>query len=530
MTTIRVPSLKGAVPPTNQSTSRGMPNFKPSKYQAAFLKWIREGSGNASLIAVAGAGKTTTLQAATFEMPKGTTGYAVVFNKKNADELRDRFPKHVACGTFHSFWMRACMSNMRNVSVESKKVDYIILDVLPTEEVTDDRRIVIPKLRSYVPFIRRLVGFAKNAGVGSILPEEPETYLEILEHHGTIDEIGPSVNIDELIDWTRKVLIASNDNQTMIDFDDMLYLPLMNNWGIERRDFVFVDEAQDSNAVQRELVKRMAKRDGRIIFVGDPHQAIYGFRGATNDAMAIISRHFATTELPLTVSYRCPRAVVRQAKQYVNHIEAHDSAPEGEVVRLNNGIPRSLLTRETAILCRVTSALVTLAYAIIAQRIPCRILGREIGMKLVVLIQKMKADSIEDLAGKLEAWRDRQHSLAEKKNDDAIARNADDQCDSLMSILQATNPRVINDLILEIESIFSDTRDVSSMLTLATVHKAKGLEWPTVIIIRPDWLPWPFAKKEWQIEQEHNLAYVAVTRSKNKLVFIDSKVTPTIRD
>ena len=54
---------------------------------------------------------------------------------------------------------------------------------------------------------------------------------------------------------------------------------------------------------------------------------------------------------------------------------------------------------------------------------------------------------------------------------------------------------------------------------LMNLHKAKGLEWHRVYWMRP--VPrFRFDKKEWQIEQERNLNYVAATRSKHELILV----------
>src|SRR5690606_18120963 len=97
-------------------------------------------------------------------------------------------------------------------------------------------------------------------------------------------------------------------------------------------DNVLVDEAQDLNVAQRILIRRMLKEGGRLIAVGDPRQAIYGFRGADSDSFRLIGEEFNATDLPLTVTFRCPKAVVAQAQRYVSHIQAHETAPEGEVI------------------------------------------------------------------------------------------------------------------------------------------------------------------------------------------------------
>jgi ATP-dependent exoDNAse (exonuclease V) beta subunit len=58
-------------------------------------------------------------------------------------------------------------------------------------------------------------------------------------------------------------------------------------------------------------------------------------------------------------------------------------------------------------------------------------------------------------------------------------------------------------------------------ISLSTIHKAKGLEANNVFIICPSLMPSKSAKQEWEITQEKNLIYVAYTRAKNKLAFVD---------
>jgi ATP-dependent exoDNAse (exonuclease V) beta subunit len=58
-------------------------------------------------------------------------------------------------------------------------------------------------------------------------------------------------------------------------------------------------------------------------------------------------------------------------------------------------------------------------------------------------------------------------------------------------------------------------------IALSTIHKAKGLEANNVYIACPSLMPSRSATQDWEKEQEHNLMYVAFTRAKNKLVFLD---------
>ena len=61
---------------------------------------------------------------------------------------------------------------------------------------------------------------------------------------------------------------------------------------------------------------------------------------------------------------------------------------------------------------------------------------------------------------------------------------------------------------------------------LSTIHRAKGLEANRVFILQPDLLRRPRGRAAWQMEQEHNLHYVALTRSKNTLIFVEEPSKP----
>ena len=98
----------------------------------------------------------------------------------------------------------------------------------------------------------------------------------------------------------------------------MIYMPLikrMKFWGFR---WVFVDEAQDTNPARRAMIRAMLAPGGRVVAVGDRHQAIYGFAGADADSLDLIAADFNASRLPLTTTYRCPQAVVSFAQQWVS--------------------------------------------------------------------------------------------------------------------------------------------------------------------------------------------------------------------
>ena len=487
--------------------------FKPSVHQQAIFDFVTDDARSLIIQAVAGSGKTTTILNALDLLPDDLKILFLAFNASIAKELAERVPEHVLAKTFHSTcfgaWMRAAKTKPE---VDEGKIRKIISKRFGTDDV-----------ELYGAFVQRLVGHAKNEGIGYLIPDVSAEWHKIINHYDlTLDY--EAATIDRAIDLAQKTLRASDQNLTVFDFDDMLRIPLIKDVRFFQNDFVFVDEAQDTNPVQRALLKRMVSpRGGRLIAVGDSAQAIYGFRGASSDAMDIIKCDFGCEELPLSVSYRCSKAVVRKAQEVVPHIEFFESAPEGSVESLGT-YSEATFNAADAILCRNTAPLVGFAFALIGRGVGCQILGREIGAGLVKLIEKMKAKGVDALGAKLEGYREREVAKLMSKGKESAAEAINDRVDCIQLFLRQLdeNHRTVPALIRKIEDLFSD-RNSAGLLTLCTAHKSKGREWNTVFLLDAnEYMPSKWARQKWQQEQELNLIYVAYTRAMTNLHFISS--------
>ena len=109
--------------------------------------------------------------------------------------------------------------------------------------------------------------------------------------------------------------------------------------------------------------------------------------------------------------------------------------------------------------------------------------------------------------------------LSKGREDKAQAIN--DRVETLFVMINhlGERERTISGLVNMIQNLFTDNN--RGLLTLATVHKAKGLEWKRVFILgRNELMPSKWARKAWQKEQERNLIYVAYTRAKEELYFL----------
>jgi superfamily I DNA/RNA helicase len=314
-----------------------------------------------------------------------------------------------------------------------------------------------------------------------------------------------------------------SNRSSLLDFDDLLYFAVKDNISLPKFDYVFVDEAQDTNAIQRAILRKIMKPNTRLVAVGDPAQAIYGFRGADSNSMNLIASEFGCVQLPLTVTYRCPTSVVTFAKQWVSHIEAAPNAAEGVVRNVDQDWKHEDFLGTDLVVCRTSRPLVALAYQFLRARIPARVMGKDIGEGLKALVKKMNAKGIDALLDKLEDYTQREVEKALARGSEARAEAIRDKTDSVLCLiegLEETN-RTVPALIATIDDLFNDRR---SGVTLATIHKSKGLEAGRVWWLNASACPASWARQKWQKQQERNLCYVAATRAKSELVMFEERV------
>lgn len=501
----------------------------PSPQQLTVLDWVQRGKGNAFVEAVAGGAKTTTLLMAC-GVAQGSIAFTA-FNRKIVDDIKSKLIRsnslgNVRVGTFHSFGFGAWKRQAPDCRVEEYDKARRMHDAIETPW----------NLRGAV---ERLVSIGKQSMVGVLwTPDNRSIWENAIQHYDVLikvdREIGRSEEdtIDDLVHYAEAgVLWSADKGEEIVDYDDMLWLPILKNVPVYQYDWVFIDECQDTNAARRLLARRMMKQNGRAIFVGDKNQSIYGFTGADSDAVDIIIDEFKCSRLPLTCTYRCSKKATELAREWVPEIEAHENNLEGSI---DYSTPRNL-TRvgddgqplfrlepgKDAILCRITKPLVELAFQLIGQGIPCHVEGRDIGKSLDRLASKWKVNTVVELLQELEQYR-------RNETDKLIARDAkfqveslNDRIDTLIVITEGCT--TVSEVRNKINRIFkdTDTGDRAETVVLSTIHKAKSREWDRVIILGwGAYMPSRWARREWEIRQERNLMYVSVTRTKDKLVLM----------
>jgi superfamily I DNA/RNA helicase len=482
--------------------------FEPSKYQKAIFSAGQKGDRNIVVNATAGSGKTKTIQVFIQSyMPKGKSWIYLVFNKRNQEEAKLKLSKssNGEALTFHSLGLRTILRNGGRVAVDDRKCFKILTQYTTKQE----RDLISPTLR--------LVSLVKNTLTDYNSDEELVALCErySLEMNGSINRI---------FELARNVLNGCLADQATVDFDDMIWFPTLLNMHFQTYDYVLVDEGQDLNKAQVKMVLQLANQNGCTIVIGDRNQAIYGFRGAGIDAMDVLSAELNAIDLPLSISYRNPKAIVRLVNETFPNIqhESTPNAPEGKVQDITYTEFWKIVKPNDMILCRTNAPLVNPAFALIRRGIKAVIVGKSIGEELENLIKRITKDNdveLNQFFSMLSAYHQKQRTRLMDQGKEKQAIALDDKIETIMVLGEECN--TLDEVIHKIQIIFSD---VAEGVVFSTTHRAKGLESQNIFIIRYDLMPHPLALKSgnaWAIREEDNCKFVALTRSLNNLYFVN---------
>lgn len=313
--------------------------FIPSSEQSRIFSHVEQGLSNLIVSACPGSGKTTTSMHAMGFCRKSsgfipTSILYLAFAKANVEEAKARAPQGVTVSTFHSLGLRALKAagfsptiagtfDFKTKKKTPPKVGKLVWDVMGSTD---------PEAANVI----RLVGLLKSGCAADM-----GIAASLCDIHNI--ELSP-----KNISLALRVLEKSDADLSSVDFDDMLRLPVLLSLPFAPWDYVFVDEAQDTNEVQAEILARLQhkipesayiaqsdewckyyndeiksgpaapKSKTLFVIVGDPYQSIYGFRGASTSAMDTLKSKFVCSSLSLSLSFRCPKAVVAEAQRILS--------------------------------------------------------------------------------------------------------------------------------------------------------------------------------------------------------------------
>jgi len=495
-----------------------------SKYQQDVFDNIATGTGNTVVRAVAGSGKTTTIVEALKHVPRGCSTLFVAFNKSIADELQKQAPQGIEVSTLHSYGLKTITRSLERLRINKNRV-YNLMDSMQLE---------------VAGFVAAIKAGEKDKDIGYEMRRDLEKTVSLAK--GALS--GEESHIDEIIDtfdiespkrpriggvvldehqlaalraaFIRDVLTllvrSSDTSDGEINFDDMIWLPVVLELRQPTFDRVFVDETQDLNPAQIEMTLRAVKPNGRICAVGDPRQAIYGFRGADSAAVDNVVRRLEATVLPLSVCYRCCKSVIRTAKEVVPEIEWAPEVIEGSVTNATVAEMKANVRPGEFILSRTNAPLISLCMYFLKNGRPATIQGRDIGTSLAAFVKKSAANSVVELCEYIEKWRDTEcKRLAAKRRD---TQAVEDRAECILAL--SDGAKTVMDVVNTIERLFADD-DNAKRIVLSSTHKAKGMERDTV------WMLASTYRRRPEIEEE-NLYYVAVTRARKELYVVHGEI------
>lgn len=488
--------------------------WRPSEYQAAILDAVLNTDDNLIIQACAGSGKTSTLRMICEVIPPCLNTIAVAFNKAIAEEFKAKLPHYVDSKTLHGVGFSACRrAHPDGITVEYKKADRLIRQYCDTQRFTDK---VTWALRRELPRLMSLI-------LATLTDARDEENLRDLA-----ENFAMFVS-EESFRACLPIINMKRGDQRNIDFDDMLDHSIVFNYPIPNYDLVLVDEAQDLNAQQMKIIDKMIGASGRVIFVGDRYQAIYGFRGACSSAMDVMKHSYQCTELPLSYCYRCGSSIVTEAQKIVGCevIRSPEHQESGLVEEYSKDYYDEVmysLEPGDLIVCRTNAPLVEPCLRLIRDGRKAIIRGADIADRLIGIIEMIQRDNritderLEDLKRYLNVWEKEKVGIAIESGRGSLASYYSDLAKTLYHLIVASIS--IKDLTKQIRSIFSD--DNGSEIYFSTIHRSKGLESRRVIYLGPEQVPHPMAVRCGNVEQlrqEKNLDYVARTRAKKVLIY-----------
>lgn len=268
-----------------------------------------------AVIAGPGTGKTGTLTARIKcliekRRVKPSEITAVTFTNQAAGELRERLKRELAnkrgqsliqTGTFHSI----CLKMLEAAGEKADLADPLELSALAEEILEEESKPLRP-----TEFLRRV----------SRKKAELALAQEMSEKTGEKEENS----FQKAFDRYRTAMEA----QGWLDFDDLLIRTvslLRENCPAIRRfcshfRYLLVDEFQDISPLQYALIREWNKEGRELFVIGDPDQAIYGFRGSDAECFKRLLQDIPETKvIALQENYRSTEPIVKAACSVISH-------------------------------------------------------------------------------------------------------------------------------------------------------------------------------------------------------------------
>lgn len=511
------------------------PSFKPTDEQSVVIDAALSGD-SVSVSAFAGAGKTSTQKAvseAIFQQNPRRTIHYFAFNRAMADEAKEKFSVRVRVSTAHSLAWNATVDGkqlggtFKNRLKSGKELRDAVID-RHGRSLKEVRRFIQSEYTAVSDVLETVRNFCYSAD-NEVLPRHApyEHYSIISGLHGKKEgeAYAFAVSAAAAAVWRDMSSLQGN-----FPASHDVYLKLWATRGDYKGfDLVLFDEAQDANPVMISALEKMRNHGAQIILVGDPHQSIYGWRGAA-DAMSAFPEF---TRAHLTESFRFGQNIADAGQLFLS--------TAGEKLPLKGRNPNPGIHRDgpadpqepfpaNAILCRSNSGVIFTALDHIESGgRPYIEGGADNAAKLLMALR----DLFNTRDGQDNKFRNRhpEISLFEKWED--LEEYAESREGGSFKPFVGITKRMMGMGTMD-KSINALRNGAAASrsegdVTVSTVHKAKGLEWENVQM-GSDWEKTQLMvtheyddengepREAYSVNQEnYKLLYVAWTRAQSKL-------------
>ena len=377
-----------------------------------------------------------------------------------------------------------------------------------------------------------------------------------------VSQVAPSDYIDEISKRMQKPRVLPEQmvqiytayesvkkQELAIDFEDVLLLcAAMLEEEREVRErvqdqyrYFTIDEYQDVSPVQQRLINAWLGKRNDICVVGDPAQTIYSFAGATPVFLNTFTQRFPDAEvIRLSTGYRSTPEITFAANALLRHGSMgqelvaqndHGSAPsvvgyadeaaevDGVLSEITELLTAGTAPHEVAILARTNSQLKSVERAMQKVNLPYQVRSTErfFDRKEVRdFLSEVRKASVIPAEG--QGWIDELRTLAQPY----LTGEAIDGIAALLHLARELDdddnfsPKTLRGYLREVEDrVQQNNPPTMPVVTLATLHAAKGLEWERVFLIGASEGQLPVSDAS--IDEERRLFYVGITRAKADL-------------
>mmetsp|Transcript_13843 Transcript_13843/g.31431 ORF Transcript_13843/g.31431 Transcript_13843/m.31431 type:complete len:706 (+) Transcript_13843:95-2212(+) len=493
--------------------------------------------------ALAGCGKTTTIALLCNKLhTQNKKLLYLVFGKKNSDEAKqsNKFPKeNMDIRTTHAYMLRnyfgtdcmkkfnpACRYDLEEI-IDTCDLQSEIIRIFP--KLSEKER--LRKTSTVASYIRRTIEIFQSSAEKRV--ERKHVFWRATKFEAKRSEWKRDIKIQRYVGWAQEFFNQvekacqdlrdhGREPSMSISFDSYLKVAQLEEFHIDA-DAIVIDEAQDMTPCQASLFWGEKQReDKRVYLFGDCYQQLFRFRGASDSFSKVVdeSRH----KLKLTGSFRFGKNIARYATAILQ-VSAKETilglaTKTGTVSKHSESMP----TKGTVILCRTNQGVFN--YLMDYQPETWYNLdGRQSPLKCVQWTSGLEAflnKEADSFVYKGEEFR------AEAAIQDFADEEGDSELMRYLILLRELRKREqsFDDFLEYVQGSFTRPKKNQALddydgVVLATVHKAKGLEFKRVVIY--DDFKFHMIRSRGEVQNkifcdEANILYVATTRARGSSI------------